>query len=53
MVIQKWIDDSQTSWPTLIEAIECPIVDQITIGQKIHDYLCEPQVQNQYLKLNF
>ena len=55
LVIQEWMD-SQTSdvtWSTLIEAVECPIVDQITIGRKMRDYLCEPQVQSQYLKLDF
>ena len=55
LVIQEWMD-SQTSdvtWSTLIEAVECPIVKQITAGQKMRDYLCKPHVQSQYLKLNF
>ena len=54
LVIQEWMDSqnaSDVTWSTLIEAVECPIVDQIALGKKMRNYLCQPDVQSQYLKL--
>lgn len=54
LVIQEWMDSRKTSdvtWSTIIEAVECPIVKQISLGEKMRNYLCQPDVQSQYLEL--
>ena len=54
LVIQEWMDSQNTSdvtWSTLIEAVECPLVKQIAVGEKMRNYLCQPDVQSQYSNL--
>ena len=54
LVIQEWMDSQKTSdvtWSTLIEAVECPFIKQFAVGEKIRNYLCQPDVQNQYSNL--
>ena len=51
-VIQDWMDSSQplaVTWSALIKAVECPIVKQNAIGQKIREYLCNPETERRYL----
>ena len=51
-VIQDWMDSSQpldVTWSALIKAIECPIVKQNVIGQRIHEHLCNPETERRYL----
>ena len=52
LVIQEWMDSQKTSdvtWSTLIEAVECPFVKQIAVGEKMRNYLCQPDVRSRYL----